>query len=53
MNANIVVSFHCTVAKKGRLEDDEIESQQKCKIREVGLCILVCFEEYHIRARFS
>jgi hypothetical protein len=37
VNSNIVVSFHHTVTTKRRLEDDEIESQLKCKIRDVGL----------------
>jgi hypothetical protein len=48
-----LVSFHPTMAMKHRLEDDEIERQLKCKICDVGLCILGCFEEYHTKAGFS
>jgi hypothetical protein len=50
VNSNIVVSFHHTVAVKRCLEDDEIERQLKCKIRDVRLCILGCFEKYHKKA---
>jgi hypothetical protein len=32
---------------KRRLEDDEIEGQLKCKMCDMGLCILRSFEEYN------
>jgi hypothetical protein len=53
MNSNTVVSFHHTTAMKCHLEDDETERQLKCKNCDVGLCSLICFEEYHTKARFN
>jgi hypothetical protein len=40
------------MAMKRRLEEGDIERQLKCKIRDVGLCILRCCEEYHTKERF-
>jgi hypothetical protein len=40
------------MAIKRRLEDDKIESQVKCKIRDVGLRILRYFEKYNTKVGF-
>jgi hypothetical protein len=49
VNSNIVVSLHHTMAMKHCSEDNEIERQLNCKIHDVGLCILGCFEDYHTK----
>jgi hypothetical protein len=53
VNSNIVVSFHHKMGIIRCLEEDEIERQLKCKIRDMGLCIFGCFNKYHTNARFS
>jgi hypothetical protein len=40
------------MAMKHHMEDNAIEWQLKCKIHDVGLCILGCFEEHHTKVRF-
>jgi hypothetical protein len=50
VNSNIVVTFHHKMAMRFLLEYDEIERQLKCKIRDVGMCIIRCFEEDHTMA---
>jgi hypothetical protein len=53
VNSNIVASFHHKLGMIRCLEDDEIERQLKCKIRDVGLRSFVCFNKYHTKAKFS
>jgi hypothetical protein len=53
VNSNIVVSNNHKMGMICCLEDGEIERQLKCKICDVGLCIFVCFNKYHTKARFS
>jgi hypothetical protein len=40
IKSNTVVSYHHNMAMIRCLEDDKIERQLKCKICDVGLCIL-------------
>jgi hypothetical protein len=52
VNSDTVVSYHHKMAICC-LKDDEIESELKCKICDLGLCIFGCFKRYHTKARFT